>query len=104
MASANDITPGELDRRMRDHEHRMNNEHQVIHARIARVAAESVQVDVHERIEKQRDKELADLAKRLERLETRPSIAWGRLVTSVTAVVAVMGLLIQAYSTVKGVR
>jgi len=101
---SNDITTGELDRRIRDHEKRSAAEHQVIHDRISRVSSESVQVDVHTEIENERKKEIEEVKRRVSALEARPGITLGRAVVAITVLVGILGLLIQAYTAVKGAK
>lgn len=101
---SDDITPGELDRRMRDHEQRTVIEHKTIHDRIGRISTESVQLDVHAQVEKDRDREIKALEQRVRALETKPGITWGRAMAGVTVVIAILALMIQAYSTVRGIK
>ncbi|MFC1418598.1 hypothetical protein [Streptacidiphilus cavernicola] len=99
-----EVTPGELDRRIRDHELRTDRVHAELDNRITRVATEAVQADVHDRIERDRDKELAALTNRVTKLEERPGLTWGRVVAGAAVVIALLALVFQAYSTVKGAQ
>lgn len=99
-----EVTSGELDRRLRDHEQRTDRIHAEIDNRVTRVAADAVQADVHERIERERDREVSVLTARVAKLEERPGLTWGRVVAGAAVVVAILALLFQAYATVKGAR
>lgn len=101
---SDDITLGEIYRRLRAHEERSTQEHQTLHDRISRVALESVQADVHTQLERDRTKDIKGLDRRLEALEKRPGVTWGRALAAVSVAIAMVALLIQAYSTVKGVK
>lgn len=99
-----DVSTGELDRRIRDHEMRSVQEHQTLHARISKVSSDSVQMDVQNQVEKDRDKEMAAVIARLVKVETRPGLTWSRALAGATVVVGIIALLLQAYATVRGAQ
>ncbi len=116
-----EVTLGELDRRLRDHEQRTDRIHGEQDSRIARVAAESVPLDVYQadqravaelarrlerdRVEgerKAREDVIKPLADRVEKLEQRPALTVGRMAVIATAVIALAALVVQAWGTLKG--
>ncbi len=128
------VTPGELDRRLRDHEQRTDRAHADLDNRIARVASGSVQVDVWQlaerahvaeavrlerehvadiaRLDREHDEDLQHLqdnvikplVERLEKVEDRPAMTTARWLGVVVAVCAALALMVQAYGTIKGAR
>jgi hypothetical protein len=101
---ADDPTTGEVYRRLQDHEQRTALEHRAIDDRITRASSEAVQADVYARAERDRDRELRQLEGRLEKLEARPGLTWGRVVAGATVVAGLLAVLLQAYATVKGAK
>ncbi|WP_370145676.1 hypothetical protein [Streptacidiphilus sp. EB129] len=95
---------GEVARRLEAHEQRTISEHRDLGDRITRTAQDAVQADVHDRIERDRDKELAKLEKRVETLEQRPGLTLGRWAVIATAVIAMLALAVQAYGTLRGAK
>jgi exosome complex RNA-binding protein Csl4 len=131
---ADDVTPGELDRRLRDHESRTDRVHGELDSRITRVASESVTVAVWQlaerahvaeavrlerehvadiqRLEREHDEDLQHLqdnvikplVERVEKVEDRPAMSTARWLGVVVAVCAALALMVQAYGTLKGAR
>jgi len=101
---SNDVTVGELDRRLRDHEKRSDNEHKLLHARIDQVAASSVHVDVHDQIEHNRDEDLENVRSRVGVLEAKPGVTKSQILAVVTVTIGIIGLVIQAYSAAQGAK
>lgn len=122
----NEVTPGELDRRLRDHEARTDRIHGEQDSRITQVAAQLVPLAVWQQAERARDAEVQRLehehvaeAQRLERehqrdiaalrdeikdLRGRGWLTTGRVVVIATALIALAALLIQAWGTLKGAK
>jgi anti-sigma-K factor RskA len=99
---ADEPSNSELAWRQAEHARQTAQEHRDLNDRITRVAAEAVQADVHDRIERDRDKEFGKLDRRVEALEKRPALTAGRWAVIATAIVAVLALAVQAYGTLKG--
>ena len=121
-----DVTPGELDRRLRDHEARTDRVHAEMDNRISRVAAESVTVAVWQlserahvaeaqRLEREHVADVARLDRereqgeqqtngRLAKLEDRPAMTLARWIGVAMAVCAALALVVQAYGTLKGAK
>lgn len=123
MAVADDVTAGELDRRLEAHERRTDRIHGEQDARITNLAKDTVPLLAYQQAERARDQEMArvqrehdedltelkdnvikPLASRVEKLEKRPGVAWGWVVAGGTLLVAVLGVLIQAWAAAKGAK
>lgn len=120
---ADDVTAGELDRRLEAHERRTDRIHGEQDARITNLAKDTVPLLAYQQAERARDQEMArvqrehdedltelkdnvikPLASRVEKLEKRPGVAWGWVVAGGTLLVAVLGVLIQAWAAAKGAK
>lgn len=118
-----DVTAGELDRRLEAHERRTDRIHGEQDARITNLAKDTVPLLAYQQAERARDAELQrmnrehdeDLAElkdnlikplvgRVERLEKRPGLAWGWVVAAGTLIVTVLGVLVQAWAAAKGAK
>lgn len=98
----NDVTTGELDRRMRDHEDRTLRDHQTIHDRISRVSMNSVQNAVHDQIERERTDQIKDLDDRLTAIESKRGLTKTQIIAICGVIVALAALLVQTYMATKG--
>lgn len=118
-----DVTAGELDRRLEAHERRTDRIHGELDSRITNVAKDMVPLIVYQQGERDRDRELQrletehdqdltslrdnvikPLADRVSKLEKRPGMAWGWFVAGGTLLVTVLGVLIQAWAAAKGAK
>lgn len=97
-------TVGEVFRRLRDHEQRTGAEHRALDDRITRTAADAVQADVHDRIERDRDRELGKLDRRVESLERRPvpTMTFGRWIALAGAITGFLTVVVAAWAVTKG--
>lgn len=101
---ADEPTPGELFRRQRDHEQRTDRIHAELDNRITQVARDSVPLVAYQADQRARDRELTDLRDEVKEIRERPGLTWGRIVAIGTVVIALAGLLVQAYGTLKGAK
>lgn len=110
-----EVTPGELGRRLEAHEHRTASEHRALDERITRVAAESVPLGVWQqtelahvaeakRLEREHAADLVLVRDELKELRGRGWLTTGRIVVIATAVIALAALLVQAWGTLKGAK
>jgi hypothetical protein len=99
-----EVTPGELDRRLRDHEQRTDRIHAEQDNRIARVASDSVSAGVYASDQRARDREVQDLRDEIKEVRDRPALTVGRIVMIGTALIALAALLVQAWGTLKGAK
>jgi hypothetical protein len=118
-----DVTAGELDRRLEAHERRTDRIHGELDQRITNVAKDMVPLIVYQRSEEGRSRELQrletehdqdllnlhdnvikPLADRVRALEDRPAMTLGRWLGVATVVIALVALLVQAYGTMKGAK
>lgn len=121
-----EITPGELDRRLRDHETRTDRAHAELDNRISRVAAESVTVAVWQlserahvaeaqrlerehvadvaRLDREREQGEQAAGERFAKIENRPAMTAARWLGVAMAVCAALALIVQAYGTLKGAK
>lgn len=110
-----EVTIGELDRRLRDHEKRTDRIHGEQDTRITNVAAgmvplasfqaaEQAHREAVARLEREHEQDIAELRAELRELRERPALSMGRIAVIVTAVVAMLALMVQAYGTLKGAR
>lgn len=99
-----DISIGEVYRRLQDHEQRTALEHRALDDRITRTAADAVQADVHDRIERERDRELGKLDRRVEVVERRPvpSMTFGKWMALVTVATGILTVIVAAWAVTKG--
>lgn len=109
------VTVGELDRRQRDHEARTDRIHAEQDTRITNLAGAMVPVATFQaaeqahretvaRLEREHAQDVAELRTELRELRERPALSMGRIAVIVTAVVAMLALMVQAYGTLKGAR
>lgn len=120
---ADDISTGELNRRLDAHEERAERAHKEQGDRITDLAAHTVPLGEWQRAERARDQEMTRMARdhdedmtelkdnvikplvgRVEKLEKRPGVAWGWVVAGGTLLVTVLGVLIQAWAAAKGAK
>lgn len=99
-----DVTPGELDRRLRDHEARTDRIHGEQDSRITRVAADSVPLAVYRADQRARDREVQELRDEVKEIREKPALTVGRIAVIATAVIALAALLVQAWGTLKGAK
>lgn len=99
---ADDVLPGEVYRRLVDHEHRTDRVHASLDSRITDVAKDTVTVRMWQEAEQDRDREVQALTVRVEKLEERPALSFGRWLGILGVVVAFLALAVQAYGTMKG--
>lgn len=101
---ADEISPGELFRRQRDHEQRSDAKHAALDDRITQVARDSVPLVAYQADQRARDRELTDLRDEIKEIRERPGLTVGRIVAIGTVVIALAALLVQAYGTLKGAK
>lgn len=99
-----DVSPGEVYRRLVDHEQRTDRTHAALDSRITDVAKDSVTVRMWQQAEQDRDREVQSLTQRVDKLEKRPGVAWGWIFVAGTFLIGVVGVLIQAWSAAKGAK
>lgn len=120
---ADDVTAGELDRRLEAHERRTDAIHAALDNRITLVAKDMTPLELYNRGERDRDRELGrleaehdqdltslrdnvikPLADRVTALEQRPAMTLGRWLGIIGVAVAFLALAVQAYATWKGAK
>lgn len=118
-----DVTAGELDRRLEAHERRTDRIHGELDSRITNLAKDVVPLAEWQRAERFRDAELQrmarehdedltelrddvikPLAERVGKLEKRPGVAWGWVVAGGTLLITLLGVFIQAWAAAKGAK
>lgn len=118
-----DVSTGELNRRLDAHENRTDRIHGEQDARLTNLAKDMVPLSLFQASERARDQEMARMARerdedltdlkdnvlkplvgRVERLEKRPGVAWGWVIVGGTFLVTVLGVLIQAWTAAKGAK
>jgi hypothetical protein len=120
---ADDVSTGELNRRLDAHETRTDRIHGEQDARLTNLAKDMVPLGEWQRAERARDAELQrmdrehaedltelkdnvikPLVGRVEKLEKRPGVAWGWVVAGGTLLITVLGVLVQAWAAAKGAK
>lgn len=120
---ADDVSTGELDRRLDAHERHTDRIHDELASRITDVAKDMVPLSLFQQSERARDQEMQRVARehdedlaelkdnvikplvgRVEKLEKRPGVAWGWVVAGGTLLITVLGVLIQAWAAAKGAK
>jgi hypothetical protein len=123
VAVADDVSTGELTRRLDSHEEGAWRAHEALGSRITDLAAHTVPLGEWQRAERVRDEAMArverehdtdllelranvikPLVDRVEKLEKRSGVAWGWVVAGGTLFVTVLGVLIQAWAAAKGAK
>lgn len=118
-----DVSPGEVFRRLKDHEERTDRVHAALDSRVTSLAKDMVSLEAWRTAERARDAEsqrlahehdedlaelkdnvIKPLAARVEKLEKRPGVAWGWVVAGGTLLITVLGVLIQAWAAAKGAK
>ena len=99
-----DVSPGEVYRRLIDHEQRTDRTHAALDSRITDVAKDMVPVRMWQQAEQDRDREVRGLTERLDKLEERPGMTFGRWLGILTVAAAFLALAVQAYGTMKGAK
>ena len=118
-----DVTAGELDRRLDAHERRTDRIHGELDSRITNLAKDTVPLLAYQQAERAREAELQrmnrqhdedmtelrddvikPLAARVDKLEKRPGVAWGWAVAGGTLLIGLLGVLIQAWAAAKGAK
>lgn len=101
---ADDVSPGEVYRRLIDHEQRTDRTHAALDSRVTDVAKDMVPLALYQQGERDRDREVQGLADRVEKLEERPALSLGRWLGILTVAAAFLALAVQAYGTIKGAK
>lgn len=104
MTVTDDVSPGEVYRRLVDHEQRTDRTHAALDSRITDLAKDAVTVRMWQEAEQDRDREVQALVGRVEKLEERPALSFGRWLGILTVAVAFLALAVQAYGTIKGAK
>lgn len=99
-----DVSAGETYRRLVDHETRTDRIHDAMDSRITNLARDTVPLALYQQGERDRDDDMKALTDRVEKIEDRPAMTWGRWVAVLSVAAAFLGLAVQAYSTMKGAR
>lgn len=119
-------TPGEVYRRLQDHEQRTALEHRAIDERITKVASDSVPMVAYQadqralaadaqrqdrehsadvaRLDREREQGERQTSDRLGKIEDRPAMTMARWIGVAMAVCAALALMVQAYGTLKGAK
>lgn len=112
---ADDVSTGELDRRLQAHEQRTDRIHGELDTRITNLARDTVPLALYQQGERDRDKEVAALKEEhvedirqvrgeLRELRERPHMTFTRWLGVLTVTAAFLALLVQAYGTLKGAK
>lgn len=112
---ADDVSAGELDRRLEAHERRTDRIHGELDSRITNLAKDTVPLLVYQQGERDRDREVQSLKDEhvndvrqirdeLRELRERPSMTVGRWAVVGSAMIALLALIVQAYGTLKGAK
>lgn len=110
---ADDISTGELDRRLESHERRTDRIHAETDARITNLAREMVPLGLYQRAERDRDRQMQrleddhdedvrQLREEIAQLRERPAMTLGKWVAVLGVVAAFLGVAITAWSTLRG--
>lgn len=101
---ADDVSPGEVYRRLLDHEQRTDRVHAALDTRVTNLARDTVPLQLYQQTERDRDDDVKALTDRVVKLEDRPAMTWTRWLGVLTVAAALLGLAIQAYGTMKGAK
>ncbi|MCW7941705.1 hypothetical protein AAW14_06615 [Streptomyces hygroscopicus] len=99
-----DVSPGEVYRRLVDHEQRTDRVHASLDSRVTDLAKDTVTVRMWQEAEQDRDREVQALTGRVSKLEERPAMTFGRWIAILTVAAAFLALAVQAYGTMKGAK
>lgn len=101
---ADDVSAGEVYRRLLDHEQRTDRVHQALDTRVTDLARDTVPLQLYQQGERNRDDEVKALADRVTAVERRPAMTLARWVGVLTVTAAFLALAVQAYGTLKGAK
>jgi hypothetical protein len=112
---ADDVSPGELDRRLAAHEARTDRVHAELDNRIASLAKDMVPLQLYQRGERDRDREIQHLGQEhdtdmaqvrgdIKELRERPAMTVGRWMAVLSVVAAFLTLGVMAYGTLQGAK
>ncbi|ANZ14444.1 membrane protein [Streptomyces noursei ATCC 11455] len=101
---ADDVSPGELYRRMVDHEQRTDRVHEAQDARITSLAKDMVPLQLYQQSERDWDDDIKALGDRVTKLEERPAMTLTRWLGVLTVTAAFLALAVQAWGTLKGAQ
>lgn len=101
---ADDVSLGECYRRLIDHEQRTDRVHAALDSRVTDLAKDTITVRMWQEAEQDRDREFQALTGRVEKLEERPALSFGRWLGILGVVAAFLALAVQAYGTMKGAK
>lgn len=110
---ADEVSPGEVYRRLLDHEARTDRVHAALDSRLADMAKDMVPLTLYQQGERDRDREIQRLDEEhdenfrqvrseIKELRERPQMTVTRWVGVATAAIMLVALLVQAYGTLKG--
>lgn len=110
---ADEISLGEVYRKLLDYEHRVDRIHAALDSRLTDLAKDTVPLTLYQQGERDRDKEIQGLkesirqvrddhAGELRELRERPQMTLGRWLAVGSVVVAILGVMIEAYAALKG--
>lgn len=99
-----DVSPGEVYRRLIDHEQRTDRVHAALDNRITELARDTVPLQRWLDRERDRDNDMKTLSDRLTKVEDRPNMTWGRWVAVLGVVAAFLGVVFTAWGTLKGAQ
>jgi len=99
-----DVTPGEVYRRLVDHEERTDRVHAALDSRVTDVAKSTVPLALYQQGELDRDRAVQALTERVAKLEGRPALSLSRWLGILGVVAAFLALAVQAYGTWKGAK
>lgn len=101
---ADDVSAGEVYRRLQDHETRTTREHTAMDSRITDLARETVPLGLYQQSERGRNNDMKELSARVKALEDRPAMTLTKWLAVLTVAAAFLGLAVEAYGTLRGAK
>lgn len=101
---ADDVSSGEVYRRLLDHEQRTDRVHAALDTRVTNLAKDTVPLQLYQDRERDRDDDIRAIVDRVTKLEDRPAMTLARWLGVLTVAAAFLALAVQAYGTLKGAK
>lgn len=101
---ADDVSAGEVYRRLLDHEQRTDRVHAALDTRVTNLAKDAVPLQLYQDRERDRDDDMKAISDRVTKLEDRPAMTFGRWMAALGVAIAFLTLAVTAWATMRGAK
>lgn len=99
---ADDVSAGEVFRRLKDHEERTDRVHAAFDSRLSELAKDSVTYREIKRLEEEHDTDIAEVRGQIKELRDKPNMTLTRWLTVLGVVAAFLTVGVMAWGTLRG--